>query len=94
MIEKQYLVNKKDLEILIQVLIDFFLFIFKGKKYPGPGNYKSTDVINSHGQYFYSKMQSAAVRKFGSSKRPPLDLPKSYNVGPGQYRAPSEFGYY
>jgi hypothetical protein len=51
-------------------------------------------VINSDGRYFYAKMKSSQVRKFGSSKRKPLQIQKAYNIGPGQYRLPSEFGYY
>ena len=39
-------------------------------------------------------MKSSAVRKFGSSKRRPLQRIRAYNIGPGQYRLPSEFGYY
>jgi hypothetical protein len=33
-------------------------------------------------------------RRFGHSLRPPCEKVYKYNVGPGQYRHPSEFGYY
>ena len=38
--------------------------------------------------------KNSMVRKFGTGLRPPLILPQKWNVGPGQYRSPSEFGYY
>ena len=38
-------------------------------------------------------MENSHVRKFGRSQRKPLNS-KSITPGPGNYRLPSEFGYY
>lgn len=63
-------------------------------KIPGPGFYdcKKTD-LSPEGRYFVSKMPSSLVRKFGSSDR--SNIARSTETpGPGNYRIPSEFGYY
>ena len=50
--------------------------------------------MNATGTYSFAKMKNSMVRRFGQGKRPPLMIQNPYNVGPGQYRLPSEFGYY
>jgi len=69
--------------------------------YPGPGNYNTRNVeLNKEGRYSLSKMQNSKVRSFGSSARKSLNERSQSNSqfilapGPGNYRIPSDFGYY
>lgn len=69
--------------------------------YPGPGKYDSSTIqLNPQGKYSLSKLQNSKVRSFGSAKRKSLNensqSNKFYNLapGPGNYRLPSDFGYY
>ncbi|CAD8202217.1 unnamed protein product [Paramecium octaurelia] len=72
---------------------------FDNKQYssdvPGPGNYKLDNIgIQKTGFYPTSNLHSSKCRSF------PHDIRKTYSVssmqtpGPGQYRLPSDFGYY
>lgn len=49
--------------------------------------------MSPEGTYFISKIHNSQARRFGTSNRQPL-APKSNTPGPGNYRIPSEFGYY
>jgi len=61
---------------------------------PGPGNYSTGFGISKEGKYFNSKFHSSKCRSFSKSARATLELFGVKNPGPGQYRLPSEFGYY
>ena len=68
---------------------------------PGPGNHNSSTIeINPQGRYSLSKLQNAKVRSFGNAKRKSLNERSQSNFvlnsapGPGNYRLPSDFGYY
>lgn len=75
-------------------------------KNPAPGNilyiiwigtYKAVDQINLTGAYNLSKYKNSMCRSFSKADRNTLGIDitkKSAQPGPGNYRAPSEFGYY
>jgi len=67
----------------------------KGKITPGPGDYEPTTNMNKDGKYF-TKFESSRARTFYHSDRQTLTARSSAQEtpGPGNYRAPSEFGYY
>jgi len=58
---------------------------------PGPGAYNISGLIDAKGLIFPSKFESALPKTFGRK----LDFPviKVNNLGPGQYKVFSEFGY-
>jgi len=61
---------------------------------PGPGAYNmSSQDLSPKGRYCLSNLHNCLTRSFGSSLRGEVDLNKS-TPGPGNYRLPSEFGYY
>lgn len=61
---------------------------------PGPGAYDTTKTdMSPQGKYVISKMQNCLTRKFAISRRKPL-AERSDSPGPGNYKLPSEFGYY
>jgi hypothetical protein len=65
-------------------------------KLPGPGAYDVTTFqdISPKGRYCLSNSSNCLTRSFGSSQqRGDVTLNKS-TPGPGNYRLPSEFGYY
>lgn len=49
--------------------------------------------ISPQGRYCLSRSQNCLARSFGSSHRSTVNLNKQ-TPGPGNYRIPSEFGYY
>ena len=57
------------------------------------GFYDMKCQINPDGKYFVSNYKSSQCRSFGKSKRQ-LIRGGNDGPGPGEYRAPSEFGYY
>ena len=70
---------------------------YLGKKsVPGPGQYETLLGMNKTGSYFISKFMSSMCRTHYHSERNTM-LGKKTNVnspGPGNYRLPSDFGYY
>ncbi|EGR31633.1 hypothetical protein IMG5_105450 [Ichthyophthirius multifiliis] len=66
----------------------------KKDQYPGPGQYPIPQSIANDGKYIVSKYISNGCRFFPRSKRLPLPQGSLQNPGPGDYRIPSEFGYY
>ena len=59
--------------------------------------YKSVDQINVVGAYNLSRFKNSMCRSFSKADRNTLgiDIKKKNNQpGPGNYRLPSEFGYY
>jgi hypothetical protein len=71
-----------------------------GNKNPGPGNYKTYDLITGQGKTFVSKFKSSTAKTF-SAKFKDCSVPKKeskYNIisapGPGSYRVFSDFGIY
>ena len=57
--------------------------------------------MNSQGKYSLSNIHNSKVRRFGTAKRKSLNENKqskylNLNIapGPGNYRLPSDFGYY
>jgi hypothetical protein len=64
-------------------------------KLPGPGAYdvSAYQDISPKGKYCLSSSQNCLARSFGSSQRGDVLLNK-LTPGPGNYRIPSEFGYY
>lgn len=49
--------------------------------------------MNSQGKYSLSNIHNSKVRRFGTAKRKSLNENKQ-TPGPGNYRLPSDFGYY
>jgi hypothetical protein len=64
-------------------------------KLPGPGAYdvSAYQDISPKGKYCLSSSQNCLAKSFGSSQREDVLLNK-LTPGPGNYRIPSEFGYY
>ena len=64
-------------------------------KLPGPGAYDvcAYQDISPTGKYCLSRSQNCLARSFGSSHRGDTGLNRQ-TPGPGNYRIPSEFGYY
>ena len=64
--------------------------------YPGPGAYSPKNGTSSDGNYFISSIKSNGVRTFYHSNRLTAEVSKEKRCvpGPGQYRLPSDFGYY
>lgn len=64
---------------------------------PAPGKYPVVDAINTSGVYKLTKFKNSMCRSFSQADRMTLgvDITKKSNFpGPGNYRLPSEFGYY
>lgn len=64
---------------------------------PAPGKYGMVDTINQKGIYNSSKFKNSLCRSFSTANRNTLGInpaKKSAFPGPGNYRLPSEFGYY
>ena len=64
---------------------------------PAPGTYPQVDGLNSEGKYKLTKFKNSMCRSFGKAERNTLGVDtkkKSLQPGPGNYRLPSEFGYY
>ncbi|KRX09777.1 hypothetical protein PPERSA_02649 [Pseudocohnilembus persalinus] len=61
---------------------------------PGPGQYPLKISINENGSYFISNFKSSKCRTFSHEMRKTLGGTFSQTPGPGNYRLPSEFGYY
>jgi len=71
-----------------------------GNKIPGPGNYKTYDLITGQGKTFVSKFKSSTAKTI-SGRFKDCSIPKkesNFNIisapGPGTYRIFSEFGIY
>eukprot|EP01015_Nassula_variabilis_P014701 TRINITY_DN2218_c0_g1_i8.p1 TRINITY_DN2218_c0_g1~~TRINITY_DN2218_c0_g1_i8.p1 ORF type:complete len:257 (-),score=50.47 TRINITY_DN2218_c0_g1_i8:90-860(-) len=64
------------------------------KKNPGPGQYDQMQTIDKNGNYFVSKFKSSMCRSFSHATRKGLGMNAANSPGPGQYRLPSDFGYY
>ena len=64
-------------------------------KVPGPGAYDVTahQDISPDGKYCLSRSQNCLTRSFGNSMRSRVEV-GTKTPGPGNYRLPSEFGYY
>ena len=64
-------------------------------KLPGPGAYDASEHqdISPQGRYCLSSLHNCLSRSFGTSQRSDLSLNRR-TPGPGNYRVPSEFGYY
>lgn len=65
--------------------------------FPAPDRYKAIDTINNKGGYTQSKFRNSLVRSFSQADRNTLGInikKKNPFPGPGNYRLPSEFGYY
>jgi hypothetical protein len=60
---------------------------------PGPGAYESYDNTSPEGKYTISKHMNSGARHFAKENRPNM-VQKLKTPGPGEYRLPSEFGYY
>ena len=65
-------------------------------KLPGPGAYDVSTYqdISPKGKYCLSNSQNCLARSFGSSHRGENEHESKKTPGPGNYRIPSEFGYY
>lgn len=62
---------------------------------PGPGTYNPDGGMNKTGSYFLSKFMSSLCRTHYHYDRNTLLVGKSVQTpGPGNYRLPSDFGYY
>lgn len=67
----------------------------KGLQNPGPGQYPLNTGISKDGQYFVSGFKSSKCRSFAHDVRRTFSQDNLRGApGPGQYRIPSEFGYY
>ena len=67
------------------------------KKNPAPGHYPIVDPMNGEGVYRLTKFKNSMCRSFSKDDRNTLGVNinrKSNQPGPGNYRQPSEFGYY
>jgi len=67
------------------------------QKNPAPGKYNRIDEINETGKYNLSKFKNSMCRSFSKADRNTMGIninKKSAIPGPGNYRLPSEFGYY
>jgi len=65
--------------------------------FPPPDRYTAVDTINKMGDYCQSKFKNSLVRSFSQADRNTLGInikKKNPYPGPGNYRLPSEFGYY
>lgn len=60
---------------------------------PGPGSYNHSVIRDDGAKAILSNKISIRNIRFGQSKRNWIDL-KNQTPGPGQYRLPSDFGYY
>ena len=63
---------------------------------PGPGAYNTTEntEISPKGKYCLSNSQNCLTRRFGSSAQRGDVVLNRTTPGPGNYKLPSEFGYY
>lgn len=61
---------------------------------PGPGRYDPGSTLTRDGSYFVSKFHSSMCRTHYHSNRQTQLSNKSETPGPGNYRMPSDFGYY
>lgn len=57
------------------------------------GFYEPAGQINNKGQYFISSFKNSQCRTFGKSQRKFIEQPNDM-PGPGEYRSPSDFGFY
>ncbi|CDW81826.1 UNKNOWN [Stylonychia lemnae] len=64
------------------------------KSVPGPGQYEFNQGMNQQGSYFVSKFMSSMCRTHYHADRSTLLGQKLQTPGPGNYRLPSDFGYY
>ena len=60
----------------------------------GPGQYEFNQGMNKTGDYFMSKFGSSGCRTHYHADRNTLLGFKIETPGPGNYRLPSDFGYY
>ena len=70
---------------------------FKGspqKLNPGPGRYDPGTTITKDGSYFVSKFHSSMCRTHYHANRKTVLSYMIDTPGPGNYRLPSDFGYY
>jgi len=66
-------------------------------KFPAPGKYPIVDGLNKEGLYNLSKFRNSLCRSFSKGGRNTLGInikKKDPYPGPGNYKLPSEFGYY
>jgi hypothetical protein len=65
-------------------------------KLPGPGAYDVTTYqdISPKGRYCLSNSTNCLTRSFGSAQQRSDVTLNKFTPGPGNYRIPSEFGYY
>lgn len=64
------------------------------EKYPGPGSYTVQGIdLSPKGKYVSSKIHNCLTSTFHGSERKFLG-DKTITPGPGNYRLPSDFGYY
>lgn len=61
---------------------------------PGPGSYTPKGELNGDGQYFASKLRSNGQRTFYHHDRDTMSGNRIKTPGPGEYRLPSDFGFY
>lgn len=64
------------------------------KLVPGPGTYDPNVGLNKTGSYFLSKFMSSMCRTHYHSDRNTILTKNISTPGPGNYRLPSDFGYY
>jgi len=67
------------------------------RKTPAPGSYPTVDLMNTTGVYKLTKFRNSMCRSFSKADRNTMgmDMKKKGSIpGPGNYRLPSEFGYY
>ena len=66
------------------------------RKDPGPGAYEvsANQDISPKGRYCLSRSQNCLARSFGHSHQRGDPALNRQTPGPGNYRVPSEFGYY
>lgn len=64
------------------------------EKYPGPDSYSVQGIdLSPKGKYISSKLHNCLTSTFHGSERKFLGN-KTITPGPGNYRLPSDFGYY
>jgi hypothetical protein len=62
---------------------------------PGPGFYDTSKAdLSPNGRYATSKMSNCTTRKFGGFSGRGEIADRKNTPGPGNYRLPSDFGYY